>query len=187
MSNTGPPPAPYRLIAAGLRDEILAGTLPAGAKLPSQHELAARHRVARATVQSALRTLAHDGLITARKGAGHYVAAAFSTDADRCPARVELDAAQLAWLDQLPHPGHELVRVLRCELENTHVGPHAGLGQHAGDTEWWVRWTLVASEINPLRMCPAQRDPGDPAADDNTCLLFDGHVGRHSYGAGYFS
>jgi DNA-binding transcriptional regulator YhcF (GntR family) len=186
MSNNGPPPAPYRLIAEGLRDQILDGKLPVGAKLPSQHELAAQHRVARATVQSALRSLRHDGLITSRKGAGHYVATVTAIDASRCPARIELDATQLAWLDQLPRPGHELVRVLRCELEHSHSGAHAGLGQHAGGTEWWVQWTLHASEINPYGMCPASRLPGDSAADDNTCLLHEGHVGRHSFGGGYW-
>src|SRR5690349_329713 len=108
MSTTGPPP--YRLIAAGLRDQILDGSLPVGAKLPSQHELAARHHVARATVQSALRTLRDDGLITARKGAGHYVVAAVTADGSRCPARYELDAGQLAWLSR---SGHEVVRALR--------------------------------------------------------------------------
>ncbi|MFI5890176.1 GntR family transcriptional regulator [Actinoplanes sp. NPDC051513] len=185
MSTTGPPP--YRLIAAGLRDQILDGRLPVGAKLPSQHELAARHHVARATVQSALRTLRNDGLITARKGAGHYVVAGVAADGSRCPARFELDAGQLAWLEQLSRPGRgPVVRVLRCELEHDHVGPHACLGQHAGDTAWWVLWTLQASEINPLRVCPAKRDPGDPAAGGNACSLFGRHEGRHSYGAGYW-
>jgi DNA-binding transcriptional regulator YhcF (GntR family) len=180
------PPAPYRMIAEGLRDQILDGKLPVGAKLPSQHELAAQHRVARATVQSALRSLRHDGLITSRKGAGHYVATNVSADAGRCPARIELDTTQLAWLDQLPRPGHELVRVLRCELAHGHPGAHAGLGQHAGGTEWWVRWTLNASEINPYPSCPARRDPHDPAADDNACLLYEKHDGQHSFGGGYW-
>jgi DNA-binding transcriptional regulator YhcF (GntR family) len=175
MPSSGPPP--YRVIAAVLRDQILDGRLPAGAKLPSQHELAARHSVARATVQSALRTLRHDGLITVRKGAGHYVAAMTT---GRCPARFELDAAQRAWLEQLSRGGDEVVRVLRCELEHDHPGPHACLGRRAG-AGWWVRWTLRASEINPLPPCPAERDPGD-----DPCLLFHEHEGRHSHGGGYW-
>lgn len=172
MSSAGPPP--YRVIAAVLRDQILDGRLPAGARLPSQHELAARHSVARATVQSALRTLRHDGLITARKGAGHFVAAVTT---GRCLARFELDDAQRA---QLSRDGTDVVRVLRCELEHDHPGPHACLGGRA-DAEWWVLWTLRASEINPLRMCPAKRDPGD-----DPCLLFREHEGRHSHGGGYW-
>ncbi|WP_433362326.1 GntR family transcriptional regulator [Actinoplanes sp. CA-142083] len=185
MSTSGPPP--YRQIAAGLRDQILDGSLPAGAKLPSQNELAARHHVARATVQSALRTLRNDGLITARKGAGHYVtggreAAAPAADGSRCPAFFELDAEQLAWLELLSRSGDDVTRVLRCELEYDHVGPHACLGRRTpGDTEWWVLWTLQASEIDPLRLCPAKSDPGD-----NGCLLFRRHEGRHSHGAGYW-
>jgi DNA-binding FadR family transcriptional regulator len=175
MSTTGPPP--YRQIAAGLRDQILDGSLPVGAKLPSQHELAARHHVARATVQSALRTLRNDGLITARKGAGHFVVAAVA-DGSRCPARLELDAELLAWLSR---PGHDVLRALRCELEQAHAGAHACAGRHAGEGRWWVLWTLRASEINRLPVCSARRDPGGDA-----CLLFREHEGRHSDGAGYW-
>ena len=109
-----------------------------------------------------------------------------AVDATRCLARLELDAVQLAWLDRLPRPGHALVRVLRCEFEQPHAGAHACLGQHSGDTDWWVRWTLFASEIDALAPCPITRYPGDPAADDNACLLYAEHAGRHSYGSGYW-
>lgn len=183
MPIDGPPSAPYQQIADDIRQQILAGHLPAGAKLPSEAELVAKHHVARATVQSALRLLRTEGWITSRKGAGTYVATDIPTGTSRCPARIELDPAQMAWLDSLPRPAHGLLRVLRCELETGHPGPHAGLGQHSFETQYWVQWTLSASEINPLEMCTAERvvDAGGDE-DDNVCLLFAGHAGRHAYG-----
>ncbi|WP_433293578.1 winged helix-turn-helix domain-containing protein [Actinoplanes sp. CA-030573] len=167
--------APYRLIADGLRDQILDGRLAAGAKLPSEHELAARHQVARATVQSALRRLQHDGLITSRKGAGHFVAGAAVAGPGRCPARLELDPSQLAWLDRRPWPGHEPATAVRCELEHTHAGAHAALGRRTVATGWWIRWTLRASEINGYPSCPHER----------ACRLYEGHPGRHALGVRY--
>jgi DNA-binding transcriptional regulator YhcF (GntR family) len=177
--------APYQLIAAGLRNQILAGHLTVGTKLPSEHELAAKHHVARATAQSALRQLRSEGLTTSRKGAGNYVASAPAADIGRCPAHLVLAPAQIAWLGTLPMPAHGLDRVLHCELERAHPGPHAGLGQHAGDTPWWVQWTLAASEIVPVPMCPAQRIPEGTEVDDNKCLLFQDHAGRHLFGGDY--
>ena len=177
--------APYQQIAAELRHEIITGRLPVSAKLPSEHTLAATHQVARTTIQSALRILRAEGLIASRKGAGNYVTSLAVADSNRCPARIELDHNQVGWLSRLPMPAHGLDRVLHCELEHPHPGPHAGLGQHAGGVEWWVQWTLTASEINPIRLCPAQRFPDSGPTDDNNCLLFDGHPGRHLYGSDY--
>ncbi|SNY48716.1 GntR family transcriptional regulator [Paractinoplanes atraurantiacus] len=173
--------APYQQIAAEIRHEIVTGHLPVGGKLPSEHVLAAEHQVARATIQSALRLLRTEGLIASRKGAGTYVTSLAAADASRCPARIELDHAQVGWLSRLPPPAHALDRVLHCELEHPHPGPHAGLAQHAHGTGWWVQWSLSASEINPIPLCGAERGPHD----DGRCLLFHGHPGRHLYGDDY--
>jgi DNA-binding transcriptional regulator YhcF (GntR family) len=173
--------APYQQIAAEIRHEIITGHLPVGGKLPSEHVLASEHQVARATIQSALRLLRTEGLIASRKGAGNYVTSLAATDASRCPARIELDHAQVKWLSRLPVPPHGFDRVLHCELEHPHPGPHAGLGQHANGTGWWVQWSLTASEINPMRLCTARRDP----ADETRCLLFHDHPGRHLFDGDY--
>ncbi|MEV4348853.1 winged helix-turn-helix domain-containing protein [Actinoplanes sp. NPDC049596] len=164
--------APYQQIAAEIRHEIVTGHLPVGGKLPSEHVLAAEHQVARATIQSALRVLRSEGLIASRKGAGNYVTPLAAADASRCPARIELDHAQVGWLSRLPAPATDPDRVLHCELEHPHPGPHAGLAQHTEDTGWWVQWSLTASEINPLPPCP----------DGTPCLLFESHPGhcRHT-------
>src|SRR4051794_39064243 len=103
-----------------------------------------------------------------------------------CPAVVELDVRQLEFLAGLPMPAHGLLARLSCELELGHAGSHAALGQHSGDQQWWVQWGLAASEINPLAYCTAERIPGDEAEDDNGCVLFHGHAGRHSHIRGRF-
>lgn len=56
-----------------LRDRILAGEYPVGGVLPSEMELASLHGVSRRTVRTALATLARQGLVESRRGAGWYV------------------------------------------------------------------------------------------------------------------
>jgi hypothetical protein len=85
-----------------------------------------------------------------------------------CPARITLDAAQLAFFDGLPTEAPSVQSELGCELERGHEGSHAALGQQVESTMWWVQWTLSASEINPYTWCPAP------------CSLFDGHPGGHA-------
>ncbi|MCY1144460.1 winged helix-turn-helix domain-containing protein [Actinoplanes sp. Pm04-4] len=175
--------SPYQKIAAELRHQIFTGGLAVGAKLPSEHTLAGAHRVARTTVQSALRVLRTEGLISSRKGAGNFVTALAVVDAHRCPARVELDHQQVGWLSRLPRPAHGLDRVLHCELEHPHPGAHAGLGQHAAGIGWWVQWSLAATEINAIANCTAIRTAGHE--DDNHCLLYRDHPNRHLFGSDY--
>ena len=103
-----------------------------------------------------------------------------------CPAVLALDPRQLSFLADLPRPAHALVDTLHCELELRHAGSHAALGQHAWEDQWWVQWTLTASEINPLAFCTAERVPGDVEMADNGCVLFAGHAGRHSHAPGQF-
>jgi hypothetical protein len=91
-----------------------------------------------------------------------------------CPARITLDAAQLAFFDGLPADAPSVQSELGCELECGHEGSHAALGQQVDSTMWWIQWTLSASEINPYTWCTGQQDPD--------CSLFDGHPGKHSCG-----
>jgi hypothetical protein len=98
-------------------------------------------------------------------------------DLTNCPARITLDAAQLAFFDGLPAEAPSVQSELGCELERGHEGSHAALGQQVDATMWWVQWTLSASEINPYTWCPERRD-------ERGCALFDGHPGNHSPRAG---
>jgi DNA-binding transcriptional regulator YhcF (GntR family) len=69
------PRPPYQQVANALRAQILTGKLSPGERLPSQNELSTRFKVARATVQDALRILRDEGLTVARQGSGVFVRA----------------------------------------------------------------------------------------------------------------
>lgn len=64
----------WKAIAESLRGEIAAGQYEAGDKLPTEALLAARFGVNRHTVRHALKSLADDGLLHTRRGAGAFVA-----------------------------------------------------------------------------------------------------------------
>jgi hypothetical protein len=97
-----------------------------------------------------------------------------------CPARITLDAAQLAFFSGLPAAAPSVQSELGCELEQGHEGSHAALGQQVEETMWWIQWTLSASEINPYTWCPAHQAPAASSRDDKDCVLFNGHAGKHS-------
>ncbi len=56
-------------LADELRGDIDAGRYPRGSQLPSEHQLAGRHSVARGTVRLALATLRSEGVIAVHRGA----------------------------------------------------------------------------------------------------------------------
>jgi GntR family transcriptional regulator len=56
-----------------LRDRILSGELAPGTRLPGEPSLAADHAISRVTVRRALDSLASEGLIHRRPGAGTFV------------------------------------------------------------------------------------------------------------------
>ncbi|WP_412076732.1 GntR family transcriptional regulator [Streptomyces xanthophaeus] len=65
--------APYEQIVADLQKRIRAGILPAGARLPSEAELAETYGVARGTVRRAVRELEAAGYVRAQQGVGRFV------------------------------------------------------------------------------------------------------------------
>ena len=66
----------HRQLYEGLREGILAGRFPAGARLPSTRGLAAELEVSRNTVTSAFSQLLVEGYLEGRVGSGTYVAGA---------------------------------------------------------------------------------------------------------------
>lgn len=75
MASQGKPPAPaYRKIVMSLHEAIAEGRLPPGAKLESERELAARHKVSLMTARRAVVELDRLGLVVRRVGSGTYVA-----------------------------------------------------------------------------------------------------------------
>lgn len=65
----------WAAIGRTLRDEIGLGHVQVGDKLPTEADLARRFGVNRHTVRRALKSLAEEGLVHARRGAGVFVAA----------------------------------------------------------------------------------------------------------------
>ena len=63
----------YTQIVDGFREQILAGILPQGEKLPSVRELAARLTINPNTIQRAYRTLEMEGWIVTVPGKGCFV------------------------------------------------------------------------------------------------------------------
>ncbi len=63
----------YRQIADRLRSAIATGVLGPGEQVPSEHELAAEHGVARGTAREAIMLLRNEGLIDAVHGLGCFV------------------------------------------------------------------------------------------------------------------
>jgi AcrR family transcriptional regulator len=70
---------PYARIVAELRQEIEAGVLVPGARVPSTREITQRWGVAMATATKALAALRQEGLVRAIPGVGTIVAAAAGT------------------------------------------------------------------------------------------------------------
>jgi DNA-binding GntR family transcriptional regulator len=66
--------APYAQIAQNIREEIYAGRLRPGDRVPSVRDLAAEYGVSRATADKALSALRSEGLVAAVTGIGTVVA-----------------------------------------------------------------------------------------------------------------
>lgn len=68
----------YKQIIIGLENDILAGTLPPGQRIPSIRELAAQYQVNPNTAQRAVQEMKYAGLLTSPRGKGTLV----TNDAD---------------------------------------------------------------------------------------------------------
>ncbi|QAY72379.1 GntR family transcriptional regulator [Agromyces protaetiae] len=86
-SGRGADPAVARVgapdIVGDLRARIASGDLPAGTRLPSELELAARQGSSRSAVRTALAALARQGLVESRPGTGWFVQSAQTQGFDR--------------------------------------------------------------------------------------------------------
>jgi GntR family transcriptional regulator len=65
--------AQYRQIADSLRDAIMSGALPDGARVPSEEQLRQEHGVSRTTVRKAIEVLKGEGLVEVRAPRGTFV------------------------------------------------------------------------------------------------------------------
>lgn len=63
----------YGVVANALRQRIVRGNWPSGARLPTLHALAEEFGVARLTARQAVQLLVDEGLLNARQGKGTFV------------------------------------------------------------------------------------------------------------------
>jgi GntR family transcriptional regulator len=73
-ARVGSPPLP-ELVAASLRQAVVAGQLEPGQRLPSEPDLAGQLGVSRATLRHALSILEQEGLLVRQHGLGTFVSA----------------------------------------------------------------------------------------------------------------
>jgi GntR family transcriptional regulator len=115
----------YRRVADALRAEIEQGVYPRASRLPSEHELAARHGVARGTIRQALATLRAEGAISVRPGARHVVLG---------PARTQSFSELQSFTSWARRLGDEPTgRVVELGLRPAAVEEAAALGLRPGD------------------------------------------------------
>lgn len=63
----------YLRVVEDIRRQIIDGTLPPGAPIPSRAQLTRKYQIGETAARHALRVLANEGLIIGRVGSGHYV------------------------------------------------------------------------------------------------------------------
>jgi hypothetical protein len=100
---------------------------------------------------------------------------------ERCPARVKLGDVQVAWLNERPNGANMAEPATTAISKPGTAGLTPTSGQPGTETEWWVYWTLSASEILEVNGCPVVRPEPDQRGEQVLCLLFENHPGRHSY------
>ena len=92
----------HRQLYGGLREGILAGTLPAGSRLPSVRVLVRELGVSRNTVEGALAQLSAEGYLETRVGSGTYVSGALPDRALRAKGGRGTDRDRVTPKDSVP-------------------------------------------------------------------------------------
>jgi GntR family transcriptional regulator, transcriptional repressor for pyruvate dehydrogenase complex len=145
------------LAVSQLREQVLSGQWPVGARLPAETELAQRLEVGRSTIREAVRALVHAGLLETRQGSGTYVRSitpgadweprlrrAAVLEAYEVRQALEVQAARLA-ASRRTEADIEVLRACLAERERTH-------DQEASFVEADLAFhrSVVAAAHNPL-------------------------------------
>jgi GntR family transcriptional regulator, transcriptional repressor for pyruvate dehydrogenase complex len=102
-------------IIADLKDQILRGVLPRGAKLPTERELAQRYQVSGPTIREAIRGLVAVNLVEVRHGNGSYVTAAVDgLFAMATSALIELEKINLLDIQEVMESLYVKAAALAC-------------------------------------------------------------------------
>lgn len=121
----------YEKIAEWIRDEVEAGALSLGDKLPPENELMAQFQVSRQTVRTALSLLRKEGIVEGRRGSGSYITA----NVHRRTGKEIRIAVLLTCVDSYIFPA--LLRGMEAELSQTPLtsleNPAEELGRAAAE------------------------------------------------------
>jgi len=170
-------PSPtYQRIADDLRRSVIDGTLPAGAKLPSRHQLAAQYGVSDRVAVEAVRLLVAEGFVESRSGSGSYVR--------QRPERQRLTrswytsrSAGSPFRAQTTAAGHEAA--WECSTERAAMTPAIAdrLAMKAGDPAMVTRYTFL-SDGEPV-MLSVSWEPAELTEGTAVMLPEEGpHAGR---------
>ncbi|WP_245154800.1 PLP-dependent aminotransferase family protein [Nocardioides sp. 1609] len=148
----------HRQLSAGVRDLVVDGVLPRGARLPSSRALAADLGVSRSVAEQAYDQLLAEGWLDTRRGSGTYVATAGHATATAPPRRltpaepplVRLDAGT-PWID--PRHGAGWRRAWR---EVSAATPPRGYDDARGLTELRAALAERIGRTRGLRVDPEE-------------------------------
>jgi DNA-binding GntR family transcriptional regulator len=104
----------YQRIADEIRAQVMTGALQPGAQIATEHELAAKYEVARATVRQGLMLLVQEGLIFARRPLGYFVRRVDKIDLS--VFNFERDGAADAWVEEITAQGRVPRQEIRVEI-----------------------------------------------------------------------
>ena len=166
----------YRQIAASIRQDILAGRLKPGARLPPVRRMAEQWNCTLGTIQHAYQELARQGLVTSRAGQGTRVATQLRSSPPETPLRraALVNRAESFFLEALA-AGYQLdeidaaVRMATDRwraIEEAHPVPPGSLGgiialaEGRSDLAGCHLWDAESSEYNTpfvRRVLPGKR------------------------------
>lgn len=147
MGNTGSPSVRERGLCTAIRDDIVGGTFPPGARL-TEELLARRYGVSRVPVREALRTLESEGFVQTRRHAGACVAEPTEREAaDLLDIRALLEPLGAARAAQRRTQAHlkvlrGLVRLGQQRVDSGHLSDLRAL-------EDWFHETLAQASGSP--------------------------------------
>jgi DNA-binding FadR family transcriptional regulator len=148
-------------VVEALRAQVLSGEFPAGQKLPTETQMTESFGVSRTVIREAIATLAADGLVEPRQGAGVFVlersvpgAAAFNIDVGNKISHalnvlevrmgLEIESAALA---ALRRNNAQLAEIQEAFFEFDRL---LALGQATGKTDFAFHRAIAAATNNPF-------------------------------------
>ncbi len=150
-----PEPAPFRRIAADLREAIRRGEYAPGHQLPSASALVERYGVARQTVQNAIDLLRAEGLVLGRQGAGWFVSEPkmkyFASLTGSRTKRLEADRRRDTFTQQIEAQGKTARQVSTVEELAADPDIAAHLRVELG-TPVGVRRRIMYADDEPLQL-----------------------------------